>query len=73
MGQKFRRNRSISLRFRDKRVLAFNAVIEDGRQNDFCEKWPVDSQGIPYGSNISLPVDSAAQKFRPNRSISLRF
>ena len=47
MGQKFRRNCSISLRFQDKLVFAFNAEIQDGRQewreNDFCEKSPVDS------------------------------
>ena len=39
VGQKFRRNRSILLRFRDKLVFAFNAEIQDGRQkwreNDF--------------------------------------
>ena len=33
MGQKSRRNRSISLRFRDKRIFAFNAEIQDGHQN----------------------------------------
>ena len=33
MGQKLLQNRSISLRFRDKRVFAFNAEIQDGRQN----------------------------------------
>ena len=42
----FRRNHSISLRYQDKRVFAFNAEIQDGRQkwqeNDFCEKSPVD-------------------------------
>ena len=41
-GQKFRRNRSFSLRYQDKRVFAFNAEIQDGRQkgreNDFSEK-----------------------------------
>ena len=46
MGQKFRRNRSILLHFRNKRVFAFNAEIQDGcqkwRENDFCEKSPVD-------------------------------
>ena len=47
MGQKLRRNRSISLHFQDKCVFAFNAEILDGRQKwrekDFCEKLPVDS------------------------------
>ena len=47
VGQKFRQNRSISLSFRVKRVFAFNAEIQDGRQkwrkNDVCEKSPVDS------------------------------
>ena len=45
--QKFCRNCSISLRFRDKHVFAFNAEIQGGRQkwreNDFCEKSPIDS------------------------------
>ena len=36
-GQTFCRNRSISLRFRDKHVFLFNAEIQDGRQ-----KLPVD-------------------------------
>ena len=31
-GEKFRRNRSISLSFRDKLAFAFNAEIQDGRQ-----------------------------------------
>ena len=39
VGQIFRRNRSISLRFRDKRVFAFYTEIQDGhqkwRENDF--------------------------------------
>ena len=47
MGQKFRRNRSILLCFRDKHVFAFNTEIQDGRQkwqeNNFCEKSPEDS------------------------------
>ena len=47
MGQKFRRNCSVLLRFRDKHIFAFKAEIQDGRQkwweNDFCEKLPVDS------------------------------
>ena len=46
--QKCRRNRSVSLRFRDKRVFAFNAEIQDGCQkwmeNNFCEKSPVNSE-----------------------------
>ena len=45
VGQKFRRNGSISLRYQDKHIFAFNAEIKDSRQkwqeNDFCEKWPV--------------------------------
>ena len=31
--QNFRRNRSISLYFRDKRIFAFNAENQDGRKN----------------------------------------
>ena len=46
VGQKFCRNRSISLHFRNKRVFAFNAEIQNGCQkyleNDFYEKLPVD-------------------------------
>ena len=65
VGQKFHRNCSISLRFRDKRAFAFKAEIQDGRQkwreNDFSEKSPVDSK---Y---------SVGQKFRRNCSISLHF
>ena len=47
MGKKFRRNRSILLCFRDELVFAFNTEIQDSRQkwreNNFCEKSPVDS------------------------------
>ena len=34
VDQKFRRNRSISLRFQSKRVFAFYTEIQDG-----CQKW----------------------------------
>ena len=54
-GQKFCRNRSISLRFRDKCVFAFKAEIQDGRQkwreNDFWEKLPVDSADTLWVKN----------------------
>ena len=48
VGQKFSQNRSyISLHFRDKRIFAFNAEIQDVRQkwwkNEFWKKSPVDS------------------------------
>ena len=47
MVQKFRRNRSISLHFRDKHVFAFNVEIQDGhqnwRENVLHKKSPVDS------------------------------
>ena len=56
MGQKFCRNRSISLPFRDKRVFAFKAEIQDGRQkwreNDFWEKSPVDSADTLWVKNF---------------------
>ena len=48
-SQKFCRNHGISLRFQfqDKWVFVFNAEIQDGcqkwRENNFCEKSPVDS------------------------------
>ena len=47
VGQKIRRNRSISYRFRDKCIFVFYAEIQDGCQkwwkSDFGEKSPVDS------------------------------
>ena len=50
-----RQNRSISLHFRNKRVFAFNAKIQDGHQkwqeNDFCEKLPVDCR-YPAGQKL---------------------
>ena len=64
--QKLCRNRSISLRFRDKRVFAFNAEIQDGRQ-----KWPGKSFLVKVASRLATyPAD---QKFCRNRSISLCF
>ena len=46
----------ISLRFRDKRVFAFNAEIQDGHQkwweNNFCKKSPVDSADIVWVKNF---------------------
>ena len=66
MGQKFRRNRSISLRFRDKHVFAFKTEIQDGRQKvaekRFLRKVARRLCRYPVG-----------QKFCRNRSISLRF
>ena len=51
-GQKFRRTRSISLHFWNKRVFAFNSEIQDGSQkwqeNNICEKLPVDSADTLY-------------------------
>ena len=47
VGQKLRRNRSISLHFQDKRIFVFNTEIQDGCQkwleNDFWEKSSIDS------------------------------
>ena len=47
VGKEFRRNRSISLRFRDKCFFAFYAETQDGwqkcRKNNFRKKSPVDS------------------------------
>ena len=66
VGQKFRRIRSISLRYVDKQIFAFNGEIQDGRQkwreNDFCEKSPADFADTLWVKN-----------FRRNRSILLRF
>ena len=65
-GQNFRRNRSVLFRYRDKRVFAFNAEIQDGRQkwreNDFYEKSPVDFEDTLW-----------VKKLCRNRSISLHF
>ena len=56
MFQKFHRNQSISLGFRNKRVFAFNAEIQDGcqkwRENDFCEKSPVDFHDTLWVKNF---------------------
>ena len=56
VGQKFHRNRSISLRFRDKRVFAFYAEIQDGRQkwpeNDFLGKPLIDSADTLWAKNF---------------------
>ena len=56
MDQKFCRNRSILLRFRDKRVFAFTADIQDGcqkwRENNFGEKLPVDSADTLWVKNF---------------------
>ena len=56
MGQKFRQNRSILLRFRDKGVFAFKSEIQDGcqkwRGNDFCEKSPVHSADTLWVKNF---------------------
>ena len=64
--QKFRRNRSISLHFRDKHVFVFYAEIQDGRksapENVFLVK--VTSRIATY---------PAGQKFRRYYSISLCF
>ena len=63
MGQKFCRNRSISLCFRDKHVLAFYTQIQDGRQkwqeNVFGEKSPVHS---PYHLWIKNFVEIAVSR-----------
>ena len=56
MDQKFCRNRSILLCFRDKRVFAFTADIQDGcqkwRENNFGEKLPVDSADTLWVKNF---------------------
>ena len=55
-GQKLRRNRSISHRFRDKGAFAFYAEIQDGRQkwreSDFCLKSPVYSSYTRWAKNF---------------------
>ena len=56
VGQKFCRNRSISLRFRDKHALAFYTEIQDGRQkwqeNNFLEKSSVNSANTLWVKNF---------------------
>ena len=56
VGQKFRRNRSSSLRFRDKEVVAFYAEIQDGhqkwRENKFCKTLTVASADTLWVKNF---------------------
>ena len=56
VGQKFCRNRFISLRFRDKHIFLFKTEIQDGRQkwreNNFWEKSPVDSADTLWIENF---------------------
>ena len=56
VGQKFRQSPSISLHFRDKRIFAFNAEIQDGRQklreNQFGEKLLMDSEDSLWVKNF---------------------
>ena len=56
MGQKFSRNRSILLHFRDKHVFVFYAEIQDVRQkwreNDFWGKSPVESSYTLWVKNF---------------------
>ena len=56
VSQKFGRNSSFLLRFRNKRVFAFYAEIQDGRQkwreNDFWEKSPVESTNTLWVKNF---------------------
>ena len=56
VGQKFRQNCSISLRFQDKHIFVLNAEIQDGhqkwRENDFYKKSPVDSTDTLWVKNF---------------------
>ena len=56
LGQKFCRNRSISLCFRDKLIFAVKVEIQDGHQkwqeNDVCKKYPVDSANTLWVKNF---------------------
>ena len=66
-GSQICRNRSISLRFRDKLDFAFNAEIQDGHQkwrgNDFCEKSPIDSADTLRIKNfIEMALSSSVSK-----------
>ena len=74
VGQKFRRNRSISLRFRDKHIFAFKEEIQDGRQkwreNDFWEKTPVDSADTLWVNNF---VEIALSRSISEINMFLRF
>ena len=74
MGQKFHQNRFISLCFRVKRVFALNAGIQDGhqkwRENDFCEKPPVDSADTLQVKNF---VEIALSRSVSEMNAFLRF
>ena len=73
-GQNFRQNCSIALRFRDKRVFAFNAEIQDGhqkwRENDFCKKWAVDSADTLW---VKIFVEIALSRSVSEINVFLRF
>ena len=63
-GQKFRRNRSISLCYLDKHIFAFNAEIQDGRQKSVGKttfaKSPVDSADTLWVKNfVEIPVSQS--------------
>ena len=66
VGQKFLRNRSISLCYQDKHVLAFNTEIQDGHQKwqekEFCEKSPVNFPDTLWVKNCI--------EIAPSRSVS---
>ena len=78
MGQKFCRNHSISLRFRDKLVFVFKAEIQDGRQkcwkNDFCEKSPVDSANTLWVKNfVEIALSRSVSEINVFPFMFLRF
>ena len=69
-GQKFCGNRSISLRFWNKRVFTFNAKLQDGRQkwqeNNFCKKWPVDSVDTLWVKNfVEIALSCSVSEINP--------
>ena len=73
-GQKFRRNCSISHRFRDKCIYMFYAEIQDGcqklRENNILEKSPVNSGDTLAIKNFN---EIALSHIVPDINVFLRF
>ena len=78
VGQKFRGNRSISLHFRDKRVFAFNAEIQDDyqkwRENDFCEKSPIEFEGtLPVKNFVEIALSRSVSEINVFLHLTQKF
>ena len=62
--QKFCHNRSILLRFQDKRIFAFyKMAAKSGGENDFCEKLPIHFADTLWVINY-VEIQDGHQKWR---------